>query len=36
MKDALRKEMIAKREAHHSTGGHVNCIEIMDKFLRLP
>jgi len=36
MKDALRKEMIAKREAHHSTGGHVNCIEIMDRFLRLP
>ena len=35
MKDALRKEMIAKREFHHSTGGHVNCIEIMDKFLRL-
>jgi len=36
MKDNLRKEMIAKREAHHSSGGHVNCIEIMDKFLRLP
>ena len=36
MKDDLRQEMIAKREAHHSAGGHVNCIEIMDKFLRLP
>ena len=36
MKDELRKEMIAKREFHNSTGGHVNCIEIMDKFLRLP
>jgi len=36
MKDELRKEMIAKREAHHSSGGHVNCIEIMDRFLRLP
>ena len=36
MKDDLRREMIAKREAHHSTGGHVNCIEIMDRFLRLP
>ena len=36
MKDALRKEMLAKREAHHSSGGHVNCIEIMDRFLRLP
>ncbi len=36
MKDALRKEMIAKREAHHSSGGHVNCIGIMDRFLRLP
>ena len=36
MKDELRKEMIAKREAHHSSGGHVNCIGIMDRFLRLP
>ena len=36
MKDEMRKEMIAKREAHHSSGGHVNCIEIMDRFLRLP
>jgi len=36
MKGDLRKEMIAKREFHHSSGGHVNCIEIMDRFLRLP
>ncbi|MFA5929302.1 MAG: phosphoribosylglycinamide formyltransferase [Candidatus Micrarchaeia archaeon] len=36
MKDAMRKEMLAKREFHHSSGGHVNCIEIMDRFLRLP
>ena len=36
MKNILRKEMIAKREAHHSSGGHVDCVEIMDKFLRLP
>jgi len=36
MKDDLRKEMIAKREFHHSSGGHVNCIGIMDHFLRLP
>ncbi|MFA6214385.1 MAG: phosphoribosylglycinamide formyltransferase [Candidatus Micrarchaeia archaeon] len=37
MKDGLRKEMIAKREAHHKEGeGHVLCVEIMDKFVRLP
>ncbi|MCX6770430.1 MAG: phosphoribosylglycinamide formyltransferase [Candidatus Micrarchaeota archaeon] len=36
MKDGLRREMIAKREAHHSSGGHVNCIGIMDRFLHLP
>ena len=36
MKDELRKEMIAKREAHHSAGGHVHCIGIMDRFLGLP
>lgn len=37
MKDKLRKEMIAKREAHHKKGeGHLLCIEIMDRFLRLP
>ncbi len=36
MKEGMRKEMIAKREFHHSSGGHVNCIEIMDRFLHLP
>jgi len=36
-KDSIRKEMIARREAHHSDGhGHVLCVEIMDKFVRLP
>ena len=28
--------MLQKRESHHSGGGHVNCLEIMDKFIRLP
>jgi phosphoribosylglycinamide formyltransferase 1 len=36
MKNNMRREMIAKREFHHSSGGHVHCIEIMDRFLRLP
>jgi phosphoribosylglycinamide formyltransferase-1 len=36
MKDQLRKEMMAKREFHHSSGGHIHCIDIMDNFLRLP
>lgn len=33
MKDRIRKEMLEKREFHHSTGGHVHCISIMDAFL---
>jgi len=36
MKQDIRKEMIEKREIHHSAGGHVNCIEIMDRILYLP
>ncbi|MCX6773197.1 MAG: phosphoribosylglycinamide formyltransferase [Candidatus Micrarchaeota archaeon] len=36
MKDKIRKEMIEKREFHHSTGGHRHCISIMDQFLHLP
>jgi len=36
-KDSIRREMIAKREAHHSSErGHVLCVEIMDRFVRLP
>ena len=35
MKGNMRKEMLAMREAHHSKGGHVNCISIMDKVLNL-
>lgn len=36
MKDQIRKEMLAKREFHHSAGGHVHCISIMDRFVHLP
>jgi phosphoribosylglycinamide formyltransferase-1 len=36
MKEQLRKEMLRKRDSHHSGGGHVLCISIMDRFLRLP
>lgn len=36
MKDQIRKEMIAKRQSHHATGGHMHCLNIMDRFLRLP
>lgn len=36
MKNSIRKEMVAKREAHHSEKGHVMCVEIMDRFVRLP
>ena len=36
MKEQIRKEMLQKRERHHSAGGHVNCLEIMDLFVRLP
>ncbi|VVC01656.1 Phosphoribosylglycinamide formyltransferase [uncultured archaeon] len=36
MKDSIRKEMIRKRESHHSAGGHRHCLNIMDRFLRLP
>jgi phosphoribosylglycinamide formyltransferase-1 len=36
MKHGMRKEMIAKREFHHSSGGHVHCIEIMDRFVHHP
>ena len=36
MKEKLRKEMLEKREYHHSTGGHRHCIEIMDQFLHMP
>ncbi|MFA6327833.1 MAG: phosphoribosylglycinamide formyltransferase [Candidatus Micrarchaeia archaeon] len=36
-KNSMRKEMIAKREARHSEGkGHMLCVEIMDRFVRLP
>ena len=36
MKEKIRKEMLEKREFHHSTGGHRHCISIMDEFLHLP
>jgi len=36
LKDQLRKEMLRKRESHHASGGHVHCLNIMDRFLRLP
>ena len=36
MKDKIRKEMLEKREFHHSTGGHMHCISIMDQFLHMP
>ncbi|VVB99672.1 5-formyltetrahydrofolate cyclo-ligase family protein [uncultured archaeon] len=36
MKDRIRKEILVKREFHHSSGGHVNCISIMDAFLHTP
>lgn len=36
MKAKIRKEMLEKREFHHSAGGHRHCIEIMDQFLHLP
>ena len=36
MKTQIRKEMLSRRDAHHSRGGHRNCLEIMDRFLRLP
>ncbi len=35
-KKELRERMIEKREFHHSKGGHVHCIRIMDCFLHLP
>ncbi|MCX6769980.1 MAG: phosphoribosylglycinamide formyltransferase [Candidatus Micrarchaeota archaeon] len=35
MKGNMRKDMLAMREAHHSKGGHVNCISIMDTVLNL-
>jgi phosphoribosylglycinamide formyltransferase-1 len=36
MKEEIRKEMLLKRQFHHSSGGHIHCIGIMDRFLRLP
>lgn len=36
MKDKIRKEMIARRQSHHATGGHMHCLNIMDRFIRLP
>ncbi|MCX8198005.1 MAG: phosphoribosylglycinamide formyltransferase [Candidatus Micrarchaeota archaeon] len=36
MKEKLRNQMLSLRERHHSSGGHVHCIAIMDRFLRLP
>lgn len=36
MKDKIRKEILEKREFHHSAGGHRHCIEIMDRLLHLP
>lgn len=36
MKERIRKEMLQKREFHHSSGGHMHCISIMDRFVHLP
>ncbi|MCX8196882.1 MAG: phosphoribosylglycinamide formyltransferase [Candidatus Micrarchaeota archaeon] len=36
MKDAIRKEMIKKRDEHYKQKGHRLCLAIMDRFLRLP
>lgn len=37
MKDKIRKEMIAKREARHAQGeGHQLCLSIMDRVMHLP
>lgn len=37
MKDDIRKQMISERQARHTEkGGHVLCVEIMDRFVRLP
>ncbi len=35
MKDQIRKDILKKRGVLHSSGGHVKCISIMDRFLRL-
>lgn len=36
MKDKLRKEMLEKRHFLHTNGGHMHCISIMDRLVRLP
>jgi 5-formyltetrahydrofolate cyclo-ligase len=36
MKEKIRKEMLAKREFHHTHGGHLHCISIMERFISLP
>lgn len=36
MKDEIRKKMIEQREFHHSAHGHVQCLQIMQRFLSLP
>jgi phosphoribosylglycinamide formyltransferase-1 len=33
-KDEMRREMLARREMHHTQGGHIHCISIMDRFIR--
>jgi phosphoribosylglycinamide formyltransferase-1 len=35
MKEDMRREMLQKRDEHHSRKGHQLCILIMDRFLRL-
>lgn len=36
MKDLIRKEMLEKRERSHTQGGHINCLDIMDRVVHLP
>ncbi len=36
MKEKMRREMLQKRDAHHTEKGHDLCLRIMDRFLRLP
>ncbi|MCX8194766.1 MAG: phosphoribosylglycinamide formyltransferase [Candidatus Micrarchaeota archaeon] len=36
MKSQIRREMMQKRDAHHSSGGHIHCLNIMERFVQLP
>lgn len=36
LKDKIRKETLEKRGSHHTQGGHMHCLDIMDSVVRLP